>query len=175
MDVSAYLSRIRYDGPLEPSLQTLDLLHRAHLRTVPFEDLDLVLKRPVDLSEQALFEKQIYPDRISGGAPERPYDVAGWTLPMQMGVEALPVASIREPEPERRLTRVSNGDQVRHDLGLNIALDPEGERRAYSPIRNPLRRPFRLAQIGAEGCEGFDRERAATDRGCACVGVRSGD
>jgi N-hydroxyarylamine O-acetyltransferase len=65
MDVSAYLARIRYDGPSEPSLQTLDLLHRAHLRTVPFEDLDLVLKRPVDLSEHALFEKIV--QRRRGG------------------------------------------------------------------------------------------------------------
>ncbi|MFL6336003.1 MAG: M14 family zinc carboxypeptidase [Pyrinomonadaceae bacterium] len=103
------------------------------------------LRQPYRSNVQALFERQDYPDRLAGGAPERPYDVAGWTLPMQMGVEAYPVQSIREPEPERRLTRVGSGDQVRHDLGLNIALDPEGERRAYSPIRNPLRRPVRLA------------------------------
>jgi hypothetical protein len=94
---------------------------------------------------QTLFERQDYPDRLAGGAPERPYDVAGWTLPMQMGVEAYPVAGIREPESQRRLTLVGNGDQVRHDLGLNVALDPERARGEYSPVRNPLRRPVRLA------------------------------
>ena len=34
-----------------------------------------------------LLEPQEYPDRrTAGGAPEVPYDLAGWTLPMQMGV-----------------------------------------------------------------------------------------
>ena len=54
------------------------------------------LRQPYRANVQALFERQLYPDRIAGGAPERPYDVAGWTLPMQMGVEAYPVHSIRD-------------------------------------------------------------------------------
>ena len=36
-----------------------------------------------------LFEPQLYPDRITAtGEAERPYDVAGWTLPMMMGLQA---------------------------------------------------------------------------------------
>jgi Skp family chaperone for outer membrane proteins len=36
-----------------------------------------------------LMEKQVYPDQFQypGGPPTPPYDLAGWTLPMQMGVE----------------------------------------------------------------------------------------
>lgn len=34
-----------------------------------------------------LLEKQSYPTRIRNGQPETPYDLAGWTLPMQMGVQ----------------------------------------------------------------------------------------
>src|SRR2546421_4028178 len=105
----------------------------------------IFLKQPYRTDVQSLFERQIYPDRISGGAPERPYDVAGWTLPMQMGVEAYPVHSIREMESERRLTLVHNEDEVRHDLGLNIALDPHRNLRAYSPIQNPIKKSVRLA------------------------------
>ena len=34
-----------------------------------------------------LLNPQVYPDRRNpDGSPERPYDMAGWTLPMQMGV-----------------------------------------------------------------------------------------
>ncbi|MDQ3920283.1 MAG: peptidase M14, partial [Acidobacteriota bacterium] len=112
------------------------------------------LRQPYRTDVQALFERQIYPDRLSGsGAPERPYDVAGWTLPMQMGVEALPVASIREPESERRLTPVRDESEVRRDLGLpSGATKTERADRAraaavrdVSPIRNPVSKGLRLA------------------------------
>ncbi|MCK0161278.1 M14 metallopeptidase family protein [Allomuricauda sp. F6463D] len=43
-----------------------------------------------------LMEKQDYPTRFQypGGPPDTPYDLAGWTLPMQMGIE---VDKIAEP------------------------------------------------------------------------------
>jgi hypothetical protein len=36
-------------------------------------------------------EKQSYPDQYQypGGPPMPPYDLAGWTLPMQMGIEVI--------------------------------------------------------------------------------------
>ena len=112
------------------------------------------LKQPYRANVQALFERQIYPDRMAGGAPERPYDVAGWTLPMQMGVEAYPVAQIREPEARRRLTLVTDTIQVRKDLGLiSGRIDAKWEDRARgvarmfdkSPISNPLKEGVRVA------------------------------
>jgi hypothetical protein len=112
------------------------------------------LRQPYRANVQALFERQIYPDRMAGGAPERPYDVAGWTLPMQMGVEAYPVAGIREPERERRLTLVTDIEQMRKDLGLlSGAKKMEWEDRAranarvkdVSPILNPVKAGVRVA------------------------------
>jgi N-hydroxyarylamine O-acetyltransferase len=63
VDAAAYLARIHYEGSFEPSLATLRALHAAHLRTVPFEDIDVYLKRPVDLSTPALFEKIVRRNR----------------------------------------------------------------------------------------------------------------
>ena len=112
------------------------------------------LRQPYRANVQALFERQLYPDRLAGGAPERPYDVAGWTLPMQMGVEAYPVQSIREPESRRRLTLVRDELEVRRDLGLmanaaKVGWEDRGRGVAsvkeVSPMLNPVRRPVRLA------------------------------
>ena len=42
-----------------------------------------------------VLDAQAYPDlrQYPGGPPERPYDAAGWSLPLQMGVRVVPAAS----------------------------------------------------------------------------------
>ena len=57
MDVTAYLERIDYHGPLKPTLETLRGLHRAHMMTAPFENLDIHLGRRIVLDEERLFDK----------------------------------------------------------------------------------------------------------------------
>ncbi len=54
-----YLNRIRCPAPapLEPSLQTLQALHEAHLLAVPFENLSIHYHQPIVLQEEALFDK----------------------------------------------------------------------------------------------------------------------
>jgi N-hydroxyarylamine O-acetyltransferase len=56
MDIAAYLQRLNYDGPLAPESATLRALHLAHLRAVPFENLD-IQRRPIMLDSAALFDK----------------------------------------------------------------------------------------------------------------------
>jgi N-hydroxyarylamine O-acetyltransferase len=65
MDVAAYLKRINYDGPLAPSAETLRELHRAHMLSVPFENLDIHLGRPIILDESRILSKIV--DRRRGG------------------------------------------------------------------------------------------------------------
>ena len=57
MDTAAYLQRINYAGPLEPSAETLRQLHLAHLLSVPFENLSIHRREPIVLDDAALFEK----------------------------------------------------------------------------------------------------------------------
>jgi N-hydroxyarylamine O-acetyltransferase len=57
VDVDAYLARIVYRGPRDPTAATLRALHRAHMEHVPFENLDIHAGRPIVLDEDALFDK----------------------------------------------------------------------------------------------------------------------
>ena len=57
MDVEAYLRRIEYDGPRQPTAETLHALHRRHLFTVPFENLDIPLGTPICLDLDGLYNK----------------------------------------------------------------------------------------------------------------------
>src|SRR5437763_17205555 len=65
MNVTAYLERINYHGATEPSAATLRDLHRAHLLTVPFENLDIHLGREIVLDDERLYSKVV--ERRRGG------------------------------------------------------------------------------------------------------------
>jgi N-hydroxyarylamine O-acetyltransferase len=56
-DVDAYCSRIGYMGPRDVSSATLRGLHLAHTHSVPFENLDIHLGRPLSLEAADLFAK----------------------------------------------------------------------------------------------------------------------
>jgi N-hydroxyarylamine O-acetyltransferase len=57
LDQLAYLTRIGYRGSIEPTTQTLRALQRAHLFSVPFENLDIHQGHPIRLEINHLFDK----------------------------------------------------------------------------------------------------------------------
>jgi N-hydroxyarylamine O-acetyltransferase len=59
MNATAYLERIGYRGPLSPTAETLRRLHLAHLLAVPFENLSIHWGEPIQLDDEALFEKVV--------------------------------------------------------------------------------------------------------------------
>ncbi len=63
----------------------------------------VLLAQPYRANVKCLFEPQRYPDRrlYPGGPAEPPYDVAGWTLPMQMGVEYVEAKSPIDADLEK--------------------------------------------------------------------------
>jgi len=59
IDVAAYLDRINYDGPLTPNADVLRDLHRAHMFTVPFENLDIHICREIVCDEERFIHKVV--------------------------------------------------------------------------------------------------------------------
>ena len=57
VDLDAYFARIRYGGPTGPTIQTLHDIMDAHVQAVPFENLDVLLGRGIDLSPEAVERK----------------------------------------------------------------------------------------------------------------------
>src|SRR5690606_9887792 len=73
------------------------------------------------------------------GVPDPPYDVAGWTLPLQMGIESVEAWDIQDLDKFRGTIKpVANIDQARAVMNLAAV----GE--SFAKFRNPLRNPARV-------------------------------
>lgn len=62
-DLDAYLRRIGYDGDRAPTLRTLREIHLAHAQHIPFENLDPLLRRPMQLDAAWLQHKLVHERR----------------------------------------------------------------------------------------------------------------
>ena len=95
MTLAAYLDRIGFTGPVRPDLETLERVHLAHQLTVPFENLDVQLRRPVSLDPRVSLEKIV--TRRRGGWCYEMNGVMGWAL-QEMGfdVQRLSAGVMRE-------------------------------------------------------------------------------
>jgi N-hydroxyarylamine O-acetyltransferase len=54
-----YLARVGYRGPVAPDLATLRGLKAAHVQTIPFEGIDPLLGRPVNLDAASVWRKLV--------------------------------------------------------------------------------------------------------------------
>jgi N-hydroxyarylamine O-acetyltransferase len=59
LDLDVYLRRIGYSGPAQPSEDALAALHRAHLAAIPFENLDIMLGRGVQVDLDSIQAKLV--------------------------------------------------------------------------------------------------------------------
>lgn len=60
LDLEAYLSRIGFDGERAPTVATLRALVAAHTTSIPFENFEAVLGRPVPLDLETLQDKLVH-------------------------------------------------------------------------------------------------------------------
>jgi N-hydroxyarylamine O-acetyltransferase len=58
-DLDAYFSRIGYSGPRSPTLATLRAIHALQPAAIPFESLDVFLRRPIRLDLASLQQKLV--------------------------------------------------------------------------------------------------------------------
>jgi N-hydroxyarylamine O-acetyltransferase len=113
LELSAYLHRIRFDGSVRPDLATLRAIHRAHQYAIPFENLDVLLRRPVVLDLEANYDKIVC--RRRGGWCYEMNGVMGWAL-KEIGFEVMRMSA--------GVMRVQAGDaQLGNHLCLLVRLD----------------------------------------------------
>ena len=101
------------------------------------------MAQPYRAHAKDLLERQEYPTLLQypGGPVERPYDVAGWTLPLQMGVSVIEADSVR---PMRGTAAcVARGERA---SGAWLLLDPR-DSDAYRGVFDALRRGAAVRRI----------------------------
>lgn len=59
-ELAAYFARIGYAGSCEPTLANLNAIILAHVQSIPFENLDVLLGRPIDLAPAAIEHKLVH-------------------------------------------------------------------------------------------------------------------
>lgn len=103
-------------------------------RLVPAGTWVINMNQPYQPYAQALLERQRYPDmrQYPGGPPIPPYDNAGWTLPLQMGVECVPIEGRLTAETEK-VSEVLD-PRVRMADASNWAVLKGGENAAHQAV-----------------------------------------
>ncbi|QAY79735.1 arylamine N-acetyltransferase [Sphingosinicella sp. BN140058] len=59
VDLAAYCARIGYSAPIVPTLETLRALQAHHIASIPFEAIDVLLDRGIDIAPAAVDAKLI--------------------------------------------------------------------------------------------------------------------
>ena len=138
--VSRFLEILMWQGievyqMSEEGYFAMDAGRRDYFHEMPLGSFLIFVNQAQKNNILSLFEKQVYPHRIlPNGDAEVPYDVAGWTLPLQMGVETDAVWNTRDLNKfKTTLKKVVNINQVRGTLDLPPVTEP------FAKSPNPLR------------------------------------
>ncbi|MGE2725240.1 arylamine N-acetyltransferase family protein [Mycolicibacterium pulveris] len=159
LDLAAYFDRTGYTGSTAPTVDTLHGLVAAHLRAIPFENLDPLMGRPVaDLSAAALSAKLVR--RRRGGYCFEQNGLIGYVLKqLGYGVDRLGgrVVWMRDSDElpaqtHEALSVTVPGDDVRWlvDVGFGGQTLSSPIRLEVGPVQPTRHEPYRL-QKHADG------------------------
>jgi hypothetical protein len=91
------------------------------------------MDQPFSALAKELFERQKYPDALENGtakAIDLPYDVTGWTLPLQMGVSVDAVSDPLEKDARALLTKIDKVELPEASVdgcGHDVCGEPQGQ------------------------------------------------
>ncbi|MDR5726531.1 MAG: arylamine N-acetyltransferase [Terriglobia bacterium] len=153
MNVDAYLRRIGLNERPPATLAGLTAVHRAHLLAIPYENVDVQLRRPVTIERPAIYEKIV--ERGRGGWCYEMNGMLGWALG-ELGFNVTRATG--------SVMREMSGDAANaNHLVLRVEL-PEGIYLADVGFGDGPRDPIKVA-TGAFRSGGFDFSlRRADDR-----------
>jgi N-hydroxyarylamine O-acetyltransferase len=137
MRLQHYFDRIGYRGERRPTLATLCALQHAHVTSVPFENLDVQLGRPLTIDAEAAYEKIV--NRGRGGWCYEQNSLFGWAL-SEVGFKVTRLAAA--------VMRQDRGDASRANhlcLLVNCA-DTTGNYLADVGFGGSMIKPVRLEQ-----------------------------
>lgn len=101
----------------------------------------ILLAQPYRANVKCLFELQRYPDRriYPGGPAEPPYDVAGWTLPLQMGVDYVEIAQKFEAALEKIESAAATAPVAPAASNRSVFYLPPNSNNAFALVAEALR------------------------------------
>lgn len=113
MELQAYLDRIGFTGLPAPDLATLARIQRGHLEHIPYENLDVQLRRPVTVEPRDAFAKLVTAAR--GGWCYEMNGLFGWALE-RIGFRVMRMTGA--------VLRAERGDSaIGNHLALTVDLD----------------------------------------------------
>ncbi|HYK90891.1 MAG TPA: M14 metallopeptidase family protein [Acidobacteriota bacterium] len=145
------LEKMRFDG-IEVSQATEPF--KANGREYPAGTWVVLMDQPYANLVKDLFETQRYPDLRESpeGPPQMPYDVAGWTVPLQMGVEVAAVTSPLSKDVRskfRLLDKVVPPDGSVTGSGSSFVVDHRSNA-SFKAINRILRMGARVSLVNKE-------------------------
>ena len=123
MKLQRYLERIKYSGSIEPCFATLAALQQAHVCTVPFENLDVQLGRPLSIGIESAYEKIVVNSR--GGWCYEQNGLFGWVL-SEMGFDIIRIAA--------SVMREKRGEESAASHLCLVVSSPESDTRYLSDV-----------------------------------------
>jgi len=136
MNLAAYFHRVGYRGRYQPDFALLSTLTAAHTQSIPFENLDVLLGRPISLEPDALFQKLVV-DRRGGYC----FEQNGLFLEVlrELGFQVTPLSA------RVRLQRPRDFTPPRTHVFLRVELDGESWLTDVGVGGLSLTSPLRLA------------------------------